>query len=112
MTDTALLGPDETFKAEKHFTELECGHKRNQLEAMANSTVQYTIIDNNRPPQFLLENVLLAPAIPTSLFSVHSLELARCAILATEHMETINHLCHPVKPYIKFMIAGPKPMGI
>lgn len=66
---------DKTFQPDKHFIELADGHQSNQL-VVAKGTAEYTILDDNDIPQhILLENALLAPTMPTSLFSVHAATL-------------------------------------
>ncbi|XP_067929373.1 uncharacterized protein [Watersipora subatra] len=67
-----FISYDNTFKLEKHFIKMADGHQSNQL-VVAKGTAQFTILDeNNISNKVDLKDVLLAPTVPTSLFSVHA----------------------------------------
>jgi len=69
--ESRFLSFDKTFKASNHYVELSGGHQSNQL-VTAGGTAQFSIDEHNTVQHIQLEDALLAPTIPTSLFSVHA----------------------------------------
>ena len=69
---SAFISYDDSFVAKRHFIELADGHQTNQV-VQAKGTAQYTVMDSNNEPQtILLQDALLAPCFPHSLFSVRA----------------------------------------
>ena len=63
---------DNEFEPDKHFIELADGHRSNKL-ATAQGTAKFTVLDSNGVSRSItLQNALLAPTFPTSLFSVRA----------------------------------------
>ena len=63
---------DDKFEPDKHFIELADGHRSNKL-ATAKGTAKFTVLDSSGVSRNItLQNALLAPTFPTSLFSVRA----------------------------------------
>ena len=59
---------DNEFEPDKHFIELADGYRSNKL-ATAKGTAEFTVLDSNGVSRSItLQNALLAPTFPTSLF--------------------------------------------
>jgi len=89
---------NKTFKPENHYIEMAVGHKTNQL-VVAKGTAQFTITDDDNIEQLIhLKNALLAPTIPTSLFSVHTTTQkgAKVNFPREKNVLTVNRTTFPI----------------
>jgi len=76
------------------------GHKTNQL-AVAKGIAQFTITDDNNMEQRVhLKDALLAPTIPTSLFSVHAATQkgAKVNFSKEKNILTVDRTTFPIMP--------------